>query len=154
MREGKASSKRQLYKNPDQAKICGVCAGLADYFDFEVWVVRIISISLLILGGFWLVILAYIVLCFVLDPKPGSRSNKGCFGRNKKPKTPRYAEENDSKPYRSSVKDVWRSGYSPKDTLEKIENKFSRLEKKLQGIESFVTSREYELEKKFKEMES
>jgi len=145
--------RRTLYKNPDKAKVCGVCAGIAEYFDFEVWVVRIITITLLILGAFnGIVVVGYIVLCFVLDPKPGSQSNKGCFGQDKKRHRSNKFEDDESKPYRSSVKDVWKSGVSPKDTLEEIEAKFSKIEKKLQGMETFVTSSQYELEKKIKNL--
>ena len=146
---------RTLYKNPDQAKVCGICAGIAEYFDFEVWVVRIITITLLILGAFnGIVVIGYIVLCFVLDPKPGSQSNKGCFGQEKKRHRSSKFEQETSRPYRSSVKDVWKSGASPKHTLEEIEDKFSGIEGKLQRIETFVTSSQYELEKKFRAMDS
>jgi len=143
-------NKRKLYKNPDKAKICGVCAGLAEYFGFEVWVVRIIAISLLLFinGG---VVVAYIVMCLVLDPKPGTESNKGCFGRERKRHTHKPADP-ESQPYRTSVKDVWKAGTSPKDLFEQVESKFAQVESKLQGLESFVTSHQFELEKEFKRM--
>jgi phage shock protein C len=153
MRGNSFSSKRQLYKNPDQAKVCGVCAGIAEYFGFEVWVVRIITVSFLLLGN-GIAFIAYCVLCFVLDPKPGSKSDRGCFGRDKKRYRKATPEASESRPYRSSVKDVWRTSASPKDTLESVEDKFSRIEEKLQGMESFVTSNQYELEKKFKDIEN
>ena len=63
-------------------------------------------------------------------------------------------EVSEAKPYRSSVKEVWKSGASPKDTLESVENKLSNIEKKLQSMESFVTSDQYELEKKFRDIEA
>jgi len=151
MRNHSQGKSRTLYKSPDQAKICGVCAGIAEYFDFEVWVVRIIAISLLLLSNFTgIVPISYVVLCFVLDPKPGTKSNKGCFGQEKKRRRANKVNEEVSKPYRSSVKEVWKSGASPKDTLEEIEGKFSKIEKKLRGMETFVTSSQYELERKFK----
>ena len=142
--------KRRLYKNPDNAKICGICSGLAEYLGFEVWVVRIIAVSLLLFfnGG---ILLAYIVLCFVLDPKPGSRSNKGCFGSEKHRNRP-TEQEQAGRPYRSSVKEVWKAGISPKDLFERVENRFSLVEQKLQKLESYVTSHQYELEKEFKRM--
>ncbi len=147
-------SSRKLYKNPDDAKVCGVCSGIAEYFDFEVWVVRIITISLLLLGAFnGIIILAYFILCFVLDPKPGSKSTKGCFGRSKRKRSKKNEDiEQNDKPYQSSVKDVWKSGASPSDTLESIESKFSKAEKKLQIMESFVTSKQFELQREFNRM--
>lgn len=147
---------RKLYRNPDAAKICGVCAGIADYFEFEVWVVRIIAISLILFSG-GPVVLIYFVLYFVLDPKPGSRSNPKCFVNIHAPSfKKKYKQKSDSNAgssrYRSSVKDVWKSGGSPQDTLSNIEEMFSKAEKKLQRMESFVTSNQFELEKEFNKM--
>ncbi|NCO45477.1 MAG: PspC domain-containing protein, partial [Vibrio sp.] len=36
---------RELYKDPVNGKIAGVCAGLANYLGLEVWLVRILVIS-------------------------------------------------------------------------------------------------------------
>ncbi|MBT8144938.1 MAG: PspC domain-containing protein [Gammaproteobacteria bacterium] len=33
-----------LYRNRETGVIMGVCAGLADYFDVEVWIVRVIAV--------------------------------------------------------------------------------------------------------------
>lgn len=142
---------RKLYRNPDNAKICGVCSGVAEYFGFETWVVRIITVSM-VLMGFGPIILAYFVLYFILDPKPGSKGDKGCFDKKKYGNAGTTHHDSD-KPYRPSVKEVWRSGVAPADQLSSIENKFSKIEKKLQKMESFVTSNRFELEKEFKKME-
>ena len=148
---------RKLYKNPDQAKICGVCAGIAEYFGMEVWVVRIITISMCLFSfGIFNgpVFLAYLILCFVLDRKPGSQSRRGCFGHRE-----RYAESSvsshsnrEDRPYRPTVREVWKKGSSPRDTLQGLEKRFSRMEGKLQNMESFVTSKQFELEKEFNAM--
>lgn len=46
-----AMSKRELYRDPYNGKIAGVCAGLANYFGLEVWLVRILVITAALLGG-------------------------------------------------------------------------------------------------------
>jgi len=57
--------KRPLYRLPKQGKIAGVCAGLADYFDFDVTLVRVIFIiGAFITGG--AAILLYIIFAIVL----------------------------------------------------------------------------------------
>ncbi|TQV75432.1 envelope stress response membrane protein PspC [Aliikangiella marina] len=141
--------RRRLYKDPDRGKICGVCAGIAEYLGLEVWVVRIIAVSLLIFVN-GAVLVAYIVMCFVLDPKPGHVSNRGCFGSERKRRKP--SESDDSRPYRPTVKDVWSSGTSPKDLFSQVEDKFSVIEKKLQKMESYVTSNKFNLDQEFKKM--
>jgi phage shock protein PspC (stress-responsive transcriptional regulator) len=50
-------------------KIGGVCAGLADYFDMDPTIIRVIWILLLICGGTGL--LAYVILWMVLPLAPG-----------------------------------------------------------------------------------
>ena len=34
----------RLYRNTERGKICGVCAGFADYFGISVFVVRIVAV--------------------------------------------------------------------------------------------------------------
>jgi len=143
------SNKRRLYKNPDKAKICGVCAGLSEYFDLETWVVRLIAVSLLLFTGGGGAVIAYFVACFIMEPKPGSVSNKGCFGKEKHRKTEKNAEE---RQYHASVKDVWKKGAAPSDTIQTLEISFDKMESKLQSIESYVTSNKYQLEKEFEKM--
>jgi len=150
-----SGSKRRLHKNPDKAKLCGVCAGLAEYFDLEIWVVRLIAVSFFLFSGGGGAVIAYFVACFIMDPKPGSVSNKGCFGREKR----RNENVNDStdpnseeRRYKASVKDVWKKGKAPTETLQKVENSFATMESKLQAMESYVTSKQYQLEKEFEKM--
>ncbi|MDQ7050832.1 MAG: envelope stress response membrane protein PspC [Enterobacterales bacterium] len=138
-------ARRGLYKNPDKAKICGVCVGLAEYFQFETWVVRLIAFSFFLFSG-GSAIIAYFVACLIMDPKPSTRSNKGCFGSEKRRHYQTHAED---KQYNPSVKDVWRKGGAPTETLSNLEEIFDNMENKLQSLESYVTSNQYQLAKEF-----
>ena len=53
---------RDLYRDPINGKLSGVCAGLANYFGLEVWLVRIMVISAALLGGRFLVLLATLMM--------------------------------------------------------------------------------------------
>src|SRR5579863_297707 len=59
---------RKLYRDDFHKKIGGVCAGLAEYFNIDVAIVRVIFVLALIFhgGGF----LIYVVLWIVLPKKP------------------------------------------------------------------------------------
>ena len=142
------SKSRRLFKNPDKAKVCGVCAGIAEYFDLETWVVRLIAASFLIFSG-PMAFVSYFVACFILDPKPGSKSNKGCFGNEK---SRHRTTDSKDRQYKPSVKEVWKKGKAPTETLQKVEDTFSNMENKLQAIETYVTSNKYQLEKEFEKM--
>lgn len=43
---------RELYRDPVNGKISGVCAGIANYFGAEVWLIRIVVISAALLGWY------------------------------------------------------------------------------------------------------
>ena len=142
---------RKLYKNPDRAKLCGVCAGLSEFFELEIWVVRLISISFFLFSG-GTALVAYFVACFILDPKPGSISNRGCFAGERKQRVDSSSLDSENRQYQATVKDVWKKSHPPAETLQKIEASFDRMEGKLQSLESYVTSNKYQLEKEFQNM--
>ena len=51
---------KRLMRSSTDKKIAGVCAGLADYFDMDPTILRVIWLLLLICGGTGL--LAYVIL--------------------------------------------------------------------------------------------
>lgn len=145
------SSRDPLYKIPNRGKICGVCAGIAEYFGFETWVVRVIAVSLLIFvnGG---MVIAYFVACWLMDTKPGSEKNKTA-----KNYTNQYhnaaQEEKTNSYYRPNVQEVWRKGSLPEQTMERIKDKFDAIETRLRGLETFVTSDKFSLHRAFKDIQ-
>lgn len=63
--------KKKLYRSSTDKKLCGVCAGVANYFGWDPTIVRVIYALLAICTtGFPFVVL-YIVLAFVMDEDDG-----------------------------------------------------------------------------------
>ena len=60
---------RRLYRNPETGIIMGVCSGLAEFFDFEVWVVRVLAMVSLLFFTI-LTVVVYFVLGFLLRERP------------------------------------------------------------------------------------
>ena len=58
------NNNKRLYKSSTNKQIMGVCGGLAEFFNIDPTVVRVITIILFFLGssGFWLYLLLGIVL--------------------------------------------------------------------------------------------
>ena len=53
----------RMYRDPDHRAIGGVCAGIAAYWNLEIWVVRLIFLALAMLGaGILIYLILYIVL--------------------------------------------------------------------------------------------
>ena len=60
--------KKRLYKSRTDKKISGVCAGLAEYFDIDVSIIRIVWAAVAFFWGFGIIL--YIIMAFVLPDAP------------------------------------------------------------------------------------
>lgn len=60
--------KKKLYKSYKDKKVFGVCAGLANYFNIDPTIVRIIWAVLILACGTGLV--AYIIAALIMDYDP------------------------------------------------------------------------------------
>jgi phage shock protein C len=134
----------ELYRNPSQGKIAGVCAGLADYFGWETWLVRILVVSGVLLGMGWFVVI-YIAAWFILDKKNGKSGSapvsdkaKQHVSDSEKPKSKDFSSESIKVKSR-----IWQAGEPPKQAFHDIRRKFNTLEKELRQIERYVTSPEF-----------
>ncbi len=75
--------KRQLYRLKQKQHIAGVCAGLAEYADLEVNMVRFIFLALTgLTGGVFAVV--YIVMMFIVPVADASVELKGAAGEPRK----------------------------------------------------------------------
>ena len=61
--------KKRLYKDHSDKKICGVCSGIAKYFNIDPTIVRLALVLFCVLGGSG--ILAYIICAIVMPDEPG-----------------------------------------------------------------------------------
>ena len=60
--------KKRLYKNHADEKLCGVCSGIAKYFDMDPTIIRLALVAFCLLGGSG--ILAYIIAAIVIPDEP------------------------------------------------------------------------------------
>lgn len=138
----------ELYRNPSRGKIAGVCAGLADYFGWETWLVRILVVSGVLFGMPFL-ILGYVAAWFILDKTPKSQqtfTDKRHCGKASRHQSHYNSADNEDQMANESIKvkaRIWQSGEPPKQAFHDIRRKFRALEGKLQAMEHYVTSPEY-----------
>ncbi len=59
---------RKLYKSRIDRKLCGVCGGIAEYFNIDSTIVRLIWAALVLCVGTG--VLAYIVAALVIPDSP------------------------------------------------------------------------------------
>jgi phage shock protein C len=118
----------RFYRDPVNGKIGGVCAGLAEYFGFDLTLTRILAVISLFM--FPATFVAYIVLWILMPTKPREL----------------YRDEDD--------RDFWRGvRVSPAATLSDVRHRFRQADARLQRMERYVTSRNFQLDREFEDLE-
>ncbi|MBC7363553.1 MAG: PspC domain-containing protein [Candidatus Aminicenantes bacterium] len=64
---------KKLYRSTQQKMLGGVCAGLAEYFDLDVSLVRLIFVGLALLTALLPMTLFYLIAWLVIPPSPVHR---------------------------------------------------------------------------------
>jgi len=128
-------SSRELYRDPINGKIGGVCAGLANYFNLEVWVVRILVISAGLLGGGFLIVLAYAALMLMLEKQPYQ-----------------YEQNVRSQREHTLKSKPWEQGQTANDLLQTLEQDLSKTDQRIRNIEAYVTSETFKVNREFKNL--
>ncbi|MGF1756922.1 envelope stress response membrane protein PspC [Photobacterium sagamiensis] len=124
-----------LYRDPKNGKLGGVCAGLAEYFGVEIWLVRILTVSAFLFGGGFFITLAYIAAFMILDKMPEERHQQQNI----------YKEHNvKQKP--------WQAGRPPEQVLESVEAELDSMEKNVRKMEAYVTSSAFKVAREFKNL--
>jgi phage shock protein C len=120
---------QRFYRDPRHGNLMGVCAGVADYFEWNVTAIRILAIvALLWFNG--LTVMAYLLLGFMLPIRPDMPCDW-------------VADE-----------EYWRSmRYSTGATFRDGRHRFREQNMNLQHMEGYVTSSRYELDRQFRDLE-
>ncbi|MCR5782703.1 MAG: PspC domain-containing protein [Clostridia bacterium] len=59
---------KKLYLSDTDKKVCGVCGGIAEYFNIDSTVIRLACVLLVLFGGTGL--LAYIIAALIIPHRP------------------------------------------------------------------------------------
>jgi phage shock protein C len=137
-----------LYRNVEDGKISGVSAGMADYWDVEAWLVRILWVGLFLFTGtlaFWLYVGAWIVLA----PRPSARvTTDGESGKDDYDGV-EIDMEYDERHHRYRRRKVFRYSDSTSVRLDRARERLDSALRRVEDMESYVTSRRYNLNKEF-----
>jgi len=108
--------------------LLGVCQGIATYFDMPVFWMRMIWIAAFLLSGLWPAAGIYVIVALLLKPEPVRP----------------LASDGDKEFYDSYA-------HSPGNAAGRLRRKFENLDRRIRRIESQVTGREFEWERKFRQ---
>ena len=125
-------NKKRLYRDPKNAKLGGVCAGIAEYFGIELWLVRLLVFSAFLFTAGFFVVIAYAIAYFMLDEIPEKQQ----------------WQQNAYTKHRVKKK-AWQTGDSAQKILENISAELDQIQQKIEQLEDYVTSFEYKINKEF-----
>lgn len=117
----------KLYRSRD-GMIFGVCKGIADHLGFSVFWTRVIAVFTLLFTGIWPIMGLYILAALLMKPEPV---------------LPLTSEE-DYEFYDSYTR-------SRSMALNRLKRTFDALDRRIQRMESIVTARDYDWERRLSE---
>lgn len=111
-----------LYRSRRGA-LLGVCRGVAEYFDFSVFWVRLIAFILFLITGFWPTAVIYFIAAFLMKPEPVIPIDN----------------DDEQEFYDSYV-------HSKEMAADRIKRRYENLERRIQRLEHMVTEPEFNWE--------
>lgn len=132
----------EMRRYPGEGWISGVCAGIADYFDWKLKLVRLVVVLLAIFTAFWAVFVIYAVLWYLMDD--------GDQLSGPRPKWNDYTPPAPSAPAGGGGS----GGTAAASTdLREIKERFSRLDERLRRMEETALSKDDALKREIEKLE-
>ena len=118
---------RALYRSRS-GMIFGVCKGLANYLDVSPLLVRVIAVVALFFGGFFPVIVVYVVAAILMKPEPVI-------------------------PFESEADREFYDSYTASRSMaiHRLKRTYENLDRRIRRMESIVTSRDWSWDSRLKE---
>jgi phage shock protein C len=107
-----------FYLDKRNKRFMGVCAGVADYFGWDVIWVRIAAVILTVSGIMGFLPLIYLATAWIADPKPQSL----------------YVEDAEQSKFWTQVR------VAPKRTIREVRSSFRDVDRRLRDVEAYMTS--------------
>lgn len=128
-----------FYRNVHAKKIAGVCAGIADHFAINHNIMRIIFIAGFLLTG-TLIIWLYALGWIIMAPKPKEHINDA------------YEYDETERCYRK--KNMFRYRRSATERIKEANQRLKNVGTRVGDIERYVTSKRFDLDAQFADLES
>jgi len=121
----KHKNPHRLFRDKENAMIAGVCAGIADYFGLNRKGVRLVTFLFILFPPFFaFVIISYVILAIVIPVKPVEMYEN------------------------TEQAEFWRGvSNAPSDVFGALRHRFRELNHRLEKMEAFVTSREFDIDR-------
>lgn len=140
---------KEIYRNPYNSRIAGVCSGIADYLEIKTFYVRALALlSFFFFGPF--TFFAYLVCWIVLErnPEPPLRMSRR-HRRNARRQQTDMADDYDMPDMANESVKKQRANKAAEDSiamsLKECSDTFKTVETRLRDVEAFITSKKFRL---------
>jgi phage shock protein C len=137
-----------LYRNTRAGKIGGVAAGLADYWDIAPWVVRLMWVGAFLFTG-TLALWIYLGAWLLMAPRPTRTDATGHPLEELEFDAVEVDMEYDERHHDYRPRKVFRYSDSSSVRLQRARERLEAALRRVENMESYVTSRQYDLNKEF-----
>jgi len=137
-----------LYRNTRDGKIGGVAAGLADYWDIAPWVVRLLWVCAFLFTG-TLALWVYLGAWVLLGRRPSRAGADGEPSAELEYDSIEVDMEYDERHRDYRPRKVFRYSDSSSVRLRRARERLDIALRRVENLESYITSRQYELNKEF-----
>ena len=120
--------RRRFYRNREKAMLGGVCAGLADYFGFNLRVTRILAFIAFLMATPMTLLVYFGTVLLIPAAPPNDRKAE-------------YDAE-----FRQAVRSA------PAETVSDVRRRFQSLDSRLARLERYVTSPRFDLDQEFRKL--
>lgn len=125
----RAERPNHMYRSAHDKMILGVCGGVAEYFNWSANVLRLLVIVLAIATAVMPIVIGYLVLGVLLKPAP-------------------------ERPFADAADQEFWTIYqdSPSLAMGKLDRQYDELDRRLQRLESIVTSPRFDLDEQYRNL--
>lgn len=132
-------SQQRFARDADRALLAGVCAGIANYFGFNLRVTRLLAVI-----GFFVAMPFTLITYFAIVLLVPAESNRHgyelrCCGRRRRRRMSRRERKE-------------AAAESEREAAETISRRAKSLDERLARIEKYVTSTRYDLDREFRKL--
>ena len=138
--------RRGFYRDADRALLGGVCAGMAQYFDFNLRVLRFLAVIAFVFA-MPMAVIAYLAAVFLIPARSAMSYERVV---RDKPRKPRKQSRRERRRARKEAKRREETG--PSEAAIEIQDKCRSLDKRLADLERHITSSRYQLDREIRNL--
>ncbi len=144
---------RPFYRSADRAVLGGVCAGVADYFGFNLRVLRFLTVIAFIFA-MPMAVIAYLAIVLLVPARAGSRYDRAGGGHERVSRKERRARRKERKCERRRAREEagWHAQESMVAAADEVRDKCQALDKRLADLEKHITSSQYQLDREIRNL--